>query len=82
MKSQETTIKSNVKPKEIDFKLTDVKSFNMCKCKRVTLRLHNDITFSCMYSMLLAKRGISMVDVRKTKKKFPTTPSCNHCQTK
>ena len=84
MKLPETDRKemvSHIKPKTIEFTLVDVKSFSMCKCKRMTLNLNSGASFTCMYTLLRNKTGISTVDVRKMCKKLPTTESCRYCQT-
>lgn len=73
--------KSFHKQKSISFKLTDIKSFRMCKCKRVTLTLFNGTTYTCMYTLLKQNTNISMVDVRKSCSKLPSSESCNYCQT-
>lgn len=72
---------SFVKPKTLIFTLWDVVSFSMCKCKRMTLNLKNGASFTCMYTLLRNKTGISTVDVRKACKKLPTTKTCRYCQT-
>ncbi len=78
--TQTSEIVSYIKPKVLTFTLSDVESYSMCKCKKMTLNLNGGTTFTCMYTLLRNKTGISTVDVRKMRKKLPTK-TCKYCQT-